>query len=65
MSVRRVSGKLEDKSSCRQRRAERCAKQEGQRTLDNQVRAEDTHGGNTNAGLGSAVGGTETRKDDG
>jgi hypothetical protein len=35
------------------------------RTLDNQVRAEDTHGGNTNTGLGSAVGGTETREDDG
>jgi hypothetical protein len=35
------------------------------RTLDDQVRAEDTHGGNTNTGLGSAVGGTEARKDDG
>jgi hypothetical protein len=35
------------------------------RTLDDQVRAEDTHGGNTNTGLGGAVGGTEAREDDG
>jgi hypothetical protein len=37
----------------------------GQRTLDDQVRAEDTHGRHTNTGLGSSVGGTETREDDG
>jgi hypothetical protein len=35
------------------------------RTLDDQVRAEDTHGADTNTGLGSAVCGSETREDDG
>jgi hypothetical protein len=37
----------------------------GRRTLDNQVRAEDTHSADTNTGLGGAVCGTETREDDG
>jgi hypothetical protein len=36
-----------------------------QRTLDDQVRAEDTHGRDTNTGLGGSVGGTEAREDDG
>jgi hypothetical protein len=36
-----------------------------QRTLDDQVRAEDTHGRHANTGLGGSVGGTETREDDG
>jgi hypothetical protein len=34
-------------------------------TLDDQVRAEDTHSTDTNTGLGSAVGGTEAGEDDG
>jgi hypothetical protein len=36
-----------------------------ERTLDDQVRAEDTHGRDTNTGLGGSVGGTEAREDDG
>lgn len=35
------------------------------RTLDDQVRPEDTHGGDTDAGLGGAVGGAEAGEDDG
>jgi hypothetical protein len=35
------------------------------RTLDDQVRAENTHGADANTGLGSAVCGSETREDDG
>jgi len=35
------------------------------RTLDNQVGAQDTHGGNTDAGLGGAVCGAEAGEDDG
>jgi hypothetical protein len=35
------------------------------RTLDDQVRAEYTHGRDTNAGFGSAIGGTEAGEDDG
>lgn len=38
---------------------------ESQRTLDNQIRTEDTHGGDTDTCLGGSVGGTETCKDDG
>lgn len=37
----------------------------GMRTLDNQVGAEDTHGGNTDARLRGAVGGAEAGEDDG
>ena len=36
-----------------------------ERTLDDQVRPEDTHGGNTNTGLCGTVGGTEAGEDDG
>ena len=39
--------------------------EDARRTLDKQIRAENTHSGNTNTGLGSAVGGTEAGKDDG
>lgn len=35
------------------------------RTLDDQVRPEDTHGGDTDAGLCGTVGGAEAREDDG
>jgi hypothetical protein len=35
------------------------------RTLDNQIRAQNTHSGNTDTCLGSSVGGTETCEDDG
>jgi hypothetical protein len=35
------------------------------RTLDDQVRAEHTHGRDTNSRLGSAVGGTKAGEDDG
>ena len=37
----------------------------GRRTLDDKIRAEDTHGGNTNTRLGSAVGGTQAGEDNG
>ena len=33
-------------------------------TLDDQVRAEDTHGGDTNTGFGSSVGGAEAGEND-
>lgn len=36
-----------------------------QRTLDDQVRAEDTHAANTNTSLGSAIGGAKAGEDDG
>jgi len=35
------------------------------RTLDNQIGAQDTHGGNTDASLGGAVRGAEAGEDDG
>lgn len=35
------------------------------RTLDDQVGPENTHGGDTNTGLGGTVGGTEAGEDDG
>lgn len=34
-------------------------------TLDDQVRAQDTHGSNTNTGFGRAVRGTEAGEDNG
>ena len=34
-------------------------------TLDNEVGSEDTHGGDTDAGLGGSVGGAQTGEDDG
>ena len=34
------------------------------RTLDDQVRSENTHGGNTDTRLGSTVGGTQAGEDD-
>ena len=34
-------------------------------TLDDQVRAEDTHGRDTNTGLGGTVGSTKAGKDNG
>ena len=39
--------------------------EDARRTLDDQVRAEDTHGADTDTSLGSTVGGTEAGKDDG
>jgi len=38
---------------------------DGNDVLDNQVRPEDTHGGDTNAGLGGTVGSAEAGEDDG
>lgn len=38
---------------------------EDRRTLDDQIRAQDTHCRDTNTCLGGSIGGTETRKDDG
>jgi hypothetical protein len=38
---------------------------DARRTLDDQVRAEDTHGADTDTSLGSTVGGAEAGKDDG
>jgi len=38
---------------------------DGDNVLDDQVRAEDTHGADTDTSLGSTVGGTEAGKDDG
>jgi hypothetical protein len=39
--------------------------EDARRTLDDQVRTEDTHGADTDTSLGSTVGGTEAGKDDG
>lgn len=39
--------------------------EDARRTLDDQVRAEDTHGADTDTSLGSTVGGTEAGEDDG
>jgi hypothetical protein len=39
--------------------------EDARRTLDDQVRAEDTHGADTDTSLGSTVGGAEAGKDDG
>lgn len=36
-----------------------------QLTLDDQIRAEDTHSGDTNTRLGGTVGGTQASEDDG
>jgi len=38
---------------------------DGDNVLDDQVRAEDTHGADTDTSLGSTVGGAEAGKDDG
>jgi len=38
---------------------------DGDNVLDDQVRAEDTHGADTDTSLGSTVGGTEAGEDDG
>ena len=38
--------------------------EDARRTLDDQVRAEDTHGGDTNTGFGSSVGGAEAGEND-
>lgn len=35
------------------------------RTLDDEIRPEDTHGSDTNTGLGGSVGGAEAGEDDG
>jgi hypothetical protein len=35
------------------------------RTLDDQIRSEDTHGADTDAGFGCTVGGAEAGEDDG
>ncbi len=38
---------------------------EGGRTLDDEIRSENTHGGNTDTRLGSSVRGTKAGEDDG
>lgn len=44
---------------------QRALRKTGRRTLDDEIRTEDTHGGNTNTRLGSAVGGTQAGEDNG
>ena len=39
--------------------------EDARRTLDDQVRTEDTHGADTDTSLGGTVGGAETGEDDG
>lgn len=53
-----MSGEQVSNDRCVLRKMER-------RTLDDEIRAEDTHGGNANTRLGSAVGGTQAGEDNG